>query len=148
MQVFTLSRMTRNVASQRRVVIQGFDLPARGLMIAGIAIVPGIIVTAIMWIFMGTLAIIWIPVVELAAFWLIETRTRSGLRLRQYQAFLDKRRSIAGTFVCCGVAIDPLHGQWAQVVSSTISTAPFRPSFNEEIESAFKYPEEARSHGR
>lgn len=120
MQVFTLSRLTRNVAAQRRVVIQGFDIPARGLIIAGASLLPALAVTAIFWAFIGELAVVFIPIVELAAFWLIETRTRSGLQLRQYQAFMDKRRSIAGRFVCCGTIIDPLHGVWEDLVSSSI----------------------------
>lgn len=138
MQVFTLSRLTRDVAAQRRVVIQGFDLPFRGLMIAGASFVPAVVVTIILWPLFGSLAIIAIPVVELAAFWLIETRTRSGLRLRRYQAFVDSRRSIAGKFVCCGEVIDPLHGVWGRVAASSISVEPFLPPMPTRIDAVFE----------
>jgi len=138
MQVFVLSRLTRNVAAQRRVVIQGFDLPARGLIIAGAALLPALLITAIMWVFLGMLAVIAIPIVEVAVFWLVESRTRSGLQLRQYQAFLDRRRSVAGKFVCCGTPFDPLHGTWGRVVGSTMSTAPFRPSPERVVDVAFR----------
>jgi len=138
MQVFTLSRLTRDVATQRRVVIQGFDLPFRGLMIAGVSFIPAVVVTLIFWPLFGSLAVIAIPVVELAAFWIIETRTRSGLRLRRYQAFIDARRSLAGKFVCCGEVIDPLHGLWGTVVSSTIAVEPFLSPLATRIDAAFE----------
>jgi len=133
MQVFTLTKLTRESTSQRRVVIQGFDLPLRGLMVVGLAFIPAVIVTAILWRLIGDKAVLAIPVVELAAFWLIESRSRSGLRLRQYQNILDTRRSLSGKFLCCGVRFDPLVGEWIEVVASS---APAQtPSAAKESES-------------
>jgi len=118
-QVYTLTALTRTANANRRVVIQGIDIPARGLMIAGLAAIPALIATVIAWAIVGELGILMLPIIELAAFWLIETRSRSGLRLRRYQTFYDQHRSIAGTFVCCGAPIDPLHGTWATVAASS-----------------------------
>lgn len=120
MQVYTLTRLTRTANANRRVVIQGIDIPARGLLIAGLAAIPALIATVIAWAIVGELGVVMLPIVELAAFWLIETRSRSGLRLRRYQTFYDQHRSISGTFICCGVPIDPLHGTWATVAASSV----------------------------
>lgn len=118
MKVYVLTELTRKASSQRRVVIQGLDLPARGLIIALLAILPGIAVSAIFFSLLGSYAFLSVPVVEVAVFWLVEGRTRGGLHLRQYQALLDKRKSNEGKFTCCGVVIDPLRGKWGTVVSS------------------------------
>ena len=114
MRIFCLTPLTRGAASQRRVVVQGFDIPARGLLIAGLAFVPAIIFTAIAWAFAGMLGLLVIPVTEVVAFWLIEARTRSGLRLRTYQALMDIRKAKreAGRFFVAGREYDPLGEEW------------------------------------
>jgi len=137
--VYNLTNLTRNANANRRVVIQGIDIPARGLLIAGLAAIPAFIATVIAWMIVGELGVIMLPVVELAAFWLIETRSRSGLRLRRYQTFYDQHRSLTGTFVCCGAAIDPLHGTWATVAASSVpSMSSVARSGGPDIDEAFR----------
>jgi hypothetical protein len=120
MQVYSLTGLTRNANAQRRVVIQGFDLPARGLLIAALAFVPSLLVTVIFWLFIGEYALVMIPLVELGVFWLIEGRTRSGLKLRNYQTLYDRKRSSVGTFFVCGHPVDFRHGRAVTLVSSSI----------------------------
>ena len=81
-----------------------------------LAALPGALaVTALLWVLLaGEYALVMIPVVEAAVFWLIETRARSGLRLRTYQTILDSQRAQIGTFFCCGRVI-------------AIPTSGFRP---------------------
>jgi hypothetical protein len=118
--VYTLTPLLRSVNQQRRVVIQGFDLPVRGLTIFGLAFLPGLMLTAIAWPFVGQYALITLPIVEFFAFWVIESRTRSGLKLRQYQRFLDMRRSVSGTFLCCNRPITPLRHLFGYVLASSV----------------------------
>lgn len=125
MQVYNLTPLTRTANANRRVVIQGFDLPARGLLVAALAAIPGLIATVIAWTIVGQLGILMLPVVELLAFWLIEGRSRNGLQLRRYQTFYDRQRSMTGAYICCGVTVDPLGGTWATVTAS--STPVLRP---------------------
>jgi hypothetical protein len=125
MEVFSLTRLTRGATANRRVVISGFDLPLRGFMIF-LAALPGALgVAALLWVlFAGEYALVIIPVVEAAVFWLIETRARSGLRLRTYQAILDSQRAQIGTFFCCWRVIDPLSGRPGVIVASSIPVVP------------------------
>lgn len=118
MNAYTLSPLTRSANLQRRVVIQGFDLPVRGLTIAALALIPALPITIILWTFTGSYALVSIFVVEGAAFWLIESRTRNGLQLRRYQRFVDIRRSVSGTFTMCSRPIDPLEHLFGYTVSS------------------------------
>lgn len=120
MQVYTLTELTRNASADRRVVIQGFDLPMRGLAIVGVAAIPALLVAIVGWAFIGEYAIVLFFGVELAAYWLIETRSRRGLQLKRYQTIIDRCRSVDGRFTCCGVEIDPAHGVWATVRSSSV----------------------------
>jgi hypothetical protein len=122
MQIYMLTAVTRNAAANRRVVIKGFDIPARGLMIAAVAFIPALIVALVTAAIFGFVGFLMIPVVELATFWLIEGRTRNGLQQRNYRTFLDKKKSIAGKFICCGQEFDPLHGTWGSVVASSVTT--------------------------
>jgi len=130
MKVYSLTPLLRSANQQRRVVIQGFDLPVRGLTIAGLALAPALVVTAILWAFVGQYALVAVPGVELFAFWVIESRTRSGLQLRQYQRFVDKRRSASGTFLVCNRPITPLSHVFGHVMASSVPGLPTpRPSF-------------------
>jgi hypothetical protein len=124
--VFCLTPLTRGAGSQRRVVVKGFDLPARALLIAGLAFPPAAIVAAIAWSIVGQMGIFAIPVVEGLAFWLIEARTRSGLRLRTYQALNDKRRAKrdADKFFVAGREYDPLGEEWGRIVPSSAPVPP------------------------
>jgi hypothetical protein len=126
--IFCLTPLTRGAASQRRVVVHGFDLPARGLLIAGLAFVPAVVVAVIAWMMVGELGFLAVPLVEVLAFWLIETRTRSGLRLRTYQALTDKQKAKreVGKFFVAGRELDPLGGAWFTVRSGSV---PSRPLF-------------------
>lgn len=132
MRIFCLTPLTRGAASQRRVVIQGFDLPARTLLIAGLASLPAIVVAVIAWSLVGVLGLLAVPIVEALAFWLIETRTRSGLRLRTYRALADKRlaKREVGKFFLVGRELDPLGEEWVTVRSGSV---PTRPLFRSQV---------------
>ena len=86
--------------------------------------------TAIFWPFLGVYALFVLIAVEGAAFWMIETRTRTGLELRRYQRFVDMRKSISGSFIMCGEVIDPHQNVFGYVVDSSTRGRPeTRPNF-------------------
>ena len=105
--VYVLTPLTRDAGKSRRVIVQGIDLPWRTVVITGSALIASILPMAFIWLFIGQAALLVIPTTIGAAFYLIERRTRSGLRLRTYQAALDKRRAVVNLFLCCGVPVDP-----------------------------------------
>jgi hypothetical protein len=107
------------------VVISGWDVPLRGFMIFLAALPAALAVTAIFWVlFAGEYALALIPLIEAAVFWLVETRARTGLRLRTYQTILDSQRAQIGTFFCCWRTIDPLTGRLGVIVASSIPVVP------------------------
>jgi hypothetical protein len=96
----------RESGSERTTVIGTVEMKWRTFWIAAFALVPGGLLTAIFFPLLNTWAFLWLFVVEGAAFYLIERRSREGLKLRTYQAFLDKRKSQSGTFFLCGQPIE------------------------------------------
>lgn len=119
MSIFCLTPLTRS-AGERRVLISGFDVKWRTFVIAALAAIPALIITVIAWLFVGQLAVVAIPLVEAAAFWLLESRQRNGLHLRQYQAMLDRRKATTGRFYCCGVQIDPARSVFGMIMANSV----------------------------
>ena len=144
--VFDLSPLTRRAASQRRVIVSGWDVPLRGFMIFLAALPGALAVTALLWVlFAGEYALVMIPLVEAAVFWLIETRARSGLRLRTYQTILDSQRVQIGTFFCCWRVIDPLSGRLGVIVASSMPIVPAeQPNL---IEAPFQHHRRKKARG-
>jgi len=117
--VYTLTRLTRKIDEQRRVVIQGFEVRARLVKVVLIGAVPAALLAAISATVLGIYAILVFVLVEVAVYILIEARIRSGLRLRAYQDLLDRSRSKVGTFQVAGETVDPLGGDWGYVTASS-----------------------------
>lgn len=117
--VYVLTPLTRDAGKSRRVIVQGIDLPWRTVVITGSALIASLLPMAFMWLFIGQTALLVIPATIGAAFYLIERRTRSGLRLRTYQAALDKRRAVIDLFLCCGVPVDPSQNSVRRLKSSS-----------------------------
>lgn len=96
----------RESGSERTTVIGTVEMKWRTFWIAALALVPGGIITAIFYPFVNVWAFLWLFVVEAAAFFLIERRSREGLKLRTYQTMFDKKRSNVNTFFLCGQPIE------------------------------------------
>lgn len=145
--VFVLTNLTgRRASGERRVIIQTFDVPWRGVLVAMAAFLPGLVVTFMFWPLLGNVAIMWVPVVEIGAFWLVEGRRRSGLHLRNYQAILDRKRSTEGKFFMCGAVIDPGIAQRGTVRLNTVAVKRADPY--ESIDAAIDEQIEATPHRR
>lgn len=125
MRVYVLTPLTRRAVEQRRAVIQGFDVPWRTIKVLLIGFVPAVAAAALAWLAVGEYAVGVFLAVEAAVYWVAETRTRSGLRLRRYQALIDRQRARLGVFTVCGRPINPgLDPRVFTVVSSSAPVAP------------------------
>ena len=120
MRVYTLTELTRKIDENRRIIIQGVELRARLLKVLLIGLAPSALVAAFTAPVLGLYALFVFAAGEAAAYWLLEHRARRGLRLRTYQALIDRTRSQVGSFACCGVAFDPLEVSWEGVVASSV----------------------------
>ncbi|HEX9229306.1 MAG TPA: hypothetical protein VF885_22130 [Arthrobacter sp.] len=104
--LYLLTGMTgRSSGSERTMIVATVEMKFRSFWIALIALVPGGILTAMFYPLIDIWAILWIAIVEGAAFFLIERRTSDGLRLRTYEAMFDKKKSSLNTFYLCGQPI-------------------------------------------
>ena len=117
---YSLTGLTRAAGSNRRVIVQGFDMPFRGVLVAATAFAVGLLPTIAAVLLVGSWGLLVMVAVQLAVFQLVERRTRGGLHLRTYRALLDKRAGsrTVGRFRCCGVTVDP-----APAVFRTVTTA-------------------------
>lgn len=86
---------------------RGFDMPRRTFYLLLAVSIPMLPMTAWGYSLMG----IWVILPVLAAYaltyWLVETRTSDGMRLRRYHALMDLHRSNTGSFIMCGQEIFP-----------------------------------------
>lgn len=127
MRVHDLSPLTRRVNQNRRVVIQGFDLPFRAFVVFLVALAPAAAAGAVLWAFIGFYGIFAFVGVEVAAFWLIEVRSSHGLRLRTYQSIMDTQRARVGRFSCCGAEMNPLGSGFGRIILSSLPVTPHQP---------------------
>ena len=126
----TLTDLTgRNAGVNRTVIVQGFEARRRTVAVVLLGAVPAVVVTLVLWTLIGQYAILALPTVVLAVYWLVEVRSRSGLQRRTYETLLDKKRSDAGQFTMCGRVINPdLHELGTVVASSVPAIRTTRPA--------------------
>ena len=119
---YALTGLTRTAGASRRVVIQGFDLPFRGVLVASVGLLPTVAAVLVV----GAWGLAVMACVQVAVFQLVERRTRGGLHLRTYRALLDKRRGgrTVGRFRCCGVTVDPAPSVFRVVTAATVPAPP------------------------
>jgi hypothetical protein len=119
---YTLTGLTRTAGANRRVVIQGFDLPFRGVVVAAAAFAVGVLPTVAAVLLVGSWGLGVMAAVQVAVFQLVERRTRGGLHLRTYRALLDRRAGTrtVGQFRCCGVTVDPAPSRFRVVTAASV----------------------------
>lgn len=139
MKVYTLTRLTRRIDEQRRVVIQGFEIRARVLKVVLIGAIPAAVVAGIAAAIVGIYSLFVFVAVDAAFYALLEVRTRRGLQLVYYKSILDRTRSKVGSFAVSGVVIDPLETTWGYVVaSSRPATRPADSTVADRIDSLLR----------
>lgn len=124
--LYSLTPMTgRTSGSERTTVIGTVEMKWRTFWIGIFALIPGGFLTLMFFFLIREWAFLWIPIVEIAAFYLIERRTGDGLNVRTYQAIVDKKKSNINTFYLCGQPVDiedDKHGIIRQI------TVPVKPA--------------------
>lgn len=124
--VYFLTEITRRSTENRRVIIQGFDVRWRTVLILLATVPIALLVSLVLWPIAGTPAVLAFPLVIGIGFWLIEARTRSGLQLPMYRWILDRRASSVGEFFMCGRRIEPARQFGATIMASTVPVHPDR----------------------
>lgn len=112
--LFSLTELTgRKSKDERTMVVQGFEMPRRYGIIAFVAFLPSLFAGISVFPFFGGVgALVVFMIAMLAAFLIIEARSRRGLKLRMYQTVFDKGqnylRKLNGNVIRCGRVVDPL----------------------------------------
>lgn len=130
--MYSLTRMTgREASAQRTVVIGTVELNWQVWIILLVAFLPAVLLTAVLWPFLGQLAIVTIPVIEGVAVFLIHRRSSKGLRLRTYRAMWDRKKASLDTFMLCGQKIETLPSDLRILSTNTVAYSA-GPHANEE----------------
>lgn len=117
--MFTLTRYTREAGRNRISVIQGFEVPLRKLILVltglGLSVVPTIFVAVLF----GYWAVL-IPIVFVGGLlFLVETRSRDGLRVPMWKAIKHRQQEPVDQFLCGGKPVDPLATGYYRIVPSS-----------------------------
>lgn len=118
--VYDLTPLTRGAAEQRRAVIQGFEVRWRPFLIGVIGLVPSFLLTALLWPWIGSFAILSGPILIGATIWLVEGRARRGQRLRNWASLKNRLTSSTGSFFVSGTPFDPLHAPMSLLQSASL----------------------------
>ena len=98
--VFDLPPLTRRLASERRTAVVGFDMQTQTLKAAIPAVLVGVLIGAMFSQLLGVFTMLPGAAAGGAVYWLIAGRASTGLRVRHYQRFLDRRRVSDDILVC------------------------------------------------
>lgn len=118
--VYDLTPLTRGAAEQRRAVIQGFEVRWRPFLIGVIGLIPSFLLTALLWQWIGSFAILTGPILIGLAIWLVEGRARSGQRLRNWKSLKNRLTSSTGSFFVAGTPFDPLHAPMSRLEAASL----------------------------
>jgi hypothetical protein len=123
--VYTLTSLTGRKRNEgRAVIVNGFEFGRRGLTVVAVSVGASLIPAIVLGALFGPLAIIITPALFiLAAFLLVERRTRNGLQVRVYQSMRDKRASNVNEFYICFRPIGETLGLATLVTSSSAQLA-------------------------
>lgn len=118
--MFTLTRYTREAGRNRISVIQGFEVPLRKLILVltglGLSVVPTVFVAVLL----GYWAVL-VPIVFVGGLlFLVETRSRDGLRVPMWKAIQHRQQEPVDQFLCGGKPVDPLATGYYRIVPSSI----------------------------
>lgn len=119
--VFVLTSLTRDAAAQRTVVLSGIELPRRNVIIVLLAAIPGLFLGLFLWPTFGkTTAMVAFFAIQGAAYWLIERRSKQGMKLRMWQHLLDSSKKVDGKVFICGEPVDVLTAPLGTIRRNTV----------------------------
>lgn len=124
-----LTHLTSQAGEERRITVQGFDLPRRLTLVALASGAAGLAPTLVLWSLLGQLSLA-IVVLSVGAGFLLDSRTTTGLKQRRAVALLDAKRANTGRFLVCGTEIHPgsTHERTLRVSSVPVPPADPRAS--------------------
>lgn len=97
----------KGAGADRTTVVATVEVRWRSFYVGLIGALPGLLLTAVLYPLVNAWSFLAIPAMVAVAFYLIERRTRDGLKLPTYRAMLDRRRSTKGRFFLCWEEITP-----------------------------------------
>lgn len=101
--VYSLTHLTgRRRNEDRRTVVLTFEVRRYTLIVVAAAVVVSVLPTLLLAAVVGPWSLVTPAIVMTAAIFLWDWRQRSGMRLRNYQAILDKRRAANGVLYASG----------------------------------------------
>lgn len=136
--VFTLTTITgRRKSEDREKVIATVEVNQRLANTTAVGLIPSIAIGGLCSLIIGIWAVFVAAAVMFAWLFLVYRRSRHGLGLRTLDAMVDRRRSLAGKFIQCGVVIEPSHYEPFQVMAATAEVhrppeADFLDAFNQD----------------
>ena len=127
--MFSLTELTgREASAQRTVVIGTVEMNWRVWMVLVWTFPLAVIVAAFFYPFLQAGSLLIIPAVEGGALYMIHRRTRSGLKLRTYQALWDRKKSATNTFFICGQPIDLALDNFMVLANAAVPNPYYKPS--------------------
>lgn len=147
--MYDLTAMTGKEAAEQRTVVIGIVELNWRLWIIFIASLPlSLIVGAIAWVFIGSLAIFTVPIVMGVSAWLFYMRSGDGMKLRNYQTLWDRKSSQAvGKFIMCGEFVETSLSQFRRGMSYCVAVegGPVGPMpvFDDDPDDPTYHPEAA-----
>lgn len=104
--VYSLTRLTgRGRNDNRRIVVLTVETGRRTFIVLCLSAVASAPVTGLVAMFVGVYALVVPPIVIGLGLWLWDSRSRKGLKLRNYQAIIDRRRAVNGVLYAAGKPI-------------------------------------------
>lgn len=137
--LYDLTQFTgKDAHAERSGALFGFiEYSRRHRVIFLVALIPSVFVTALLAPLLGSLAIFGFVITQAAAFFLMEARSRKGLKLRMYQTVYDRQTSVDGMLILCGQPIAPenLHAGWILFSNTLVDTpqAAHAPQEDDEL---------------
>ena len=122
--VYSLTELTgRKRNENRRMVVMTFEVRRHTFLIICAAFIAAVPVAGILAVLVGVWGIIAVPVVVMAALWLLDSRQTKGLKLMNYQAIVDARRARNGVLYAAGQPVPE-----AQAVMHQRQFVPIEPT--------------------
>lgn len=117
--MYVLTKYTRDGSRNRQTVIQGFEIPLRKLVIVLLGLAASIVPALFAAVVAGYWALI-VPVIFVAAgLWLIEHRTRDGLKVPMWKSIKYRYEEPIDQFLCGGRPVNPLTTGYFRIIPSS-----------------------------
>ncbi|MPV51054.1 hypothetical protein GCG21_13765 [Pseudactinotalea sp. HY160] len=110
----------RRRSDDREMIVGSFEVRKQHFTVFMLGLIPSMLVAGIFAFIVGVYAVFVAAVVMCAWFYLVQRRSKTGLHTRTWQTILDRKRTLAGKFIQCGVVIDPGSYDDYQVMAATM----------------------------